>query len=219
MVRNVLGSFLALVGAAAVVYSPFRAWYDGRHGRSYRLGDLFSGAGVTDARAQLFGSVFLPFLVAAAIALAGVVLRSRPAVACAGVLALGFTVLWMVRVGQFEGRMVVSGDGSGLGLGVALAFGGGVLMLIGAAVMSGRRRPAPRLPEYVDHGPPPTADHGPPPTMEAGPPTLEGPLQPYADQPPYPEPPYPYGEPLPPYGEPQHPHGEPPDEQPPPRPR
>lgn len=118
MVRNVLGSILALLGATAAVSSPFRAWYDGRHGRYYRLGDLFTSTGVTDARTQLFGSLLLPFVVAAAVTLIGVVLRSRLLVAFAGVVVLAFTVLWMVRVGQAEGRMVVAGDGSGLGLGV-----------------------------------------------------------------------------------------------------
>ncbi|MGW3623763.1 hypothetical protein [Streptomyces sp. NPDC000880] len=46
MTRNIIGSFLALVGAAAAVWSPFRGWYDGRHGRDYRVQDLFNG--ITD---------------------------------------------------------------------------------------------------------------------------------------------------------------------------
>lgn len=140
MARNVLGSILALIGATAAVWSPFRAWYDGRHGRYYRLGDLFSGSGVTDVRAGLFASLFLPFVVAAVITLVGVLLRSRLLVALAGVIVLGFTVLWMVRVGQFEGGLSVDSDGNGLGLGVAGAFAGGVLLLVGAGVMRGRGR-------------------------------------------------------------------------------
>ncbi|WP_406105873.1 hypothetical protein OG698_26510 [Streptomyces sp. NBC_01003] len=197
MVRNVLGAILALLGATAAVSSPFRAWYDGRHGRYYRLGDLFTGAGVTDARAELFGSLFLPFVVAAAATLIGVVLRSRLLVAFAGVVVLAFTVLWIVRVGQAEGQMVVAGDGSGLGLGVAGAAVGGVLLLLGAAVMSGRQK---RLPEDADQGyagdtgPEPThfTDPVPPPapTLDGPQHTLEGPMQPYAEQPPYPDPPY-----------------------------
>ncbi|RVU21357.1 hypothetical protein EOT10_25380 [Streptomyces antnestii] len=178
MVRNVLGSILAVLGATAAVSSPFRAWYDGRHGRYYRLGDLFSGAGVTDARAGLFGSLFLPFAVAAVLTLVGIILRSRLLVAGAGVLVLAFTVLWMVRVGQAEGQLVIGGDGAGLGAGTATALVGGVLLLIAAAVMSGRPRPVAPRHDHPDHEPP----HGPL--------TLEGPMQPYADQPPYPEPPY-----------------------------
>ncbi|MFI8790745.1 hypothetical protein [Streptomyces sp. NPDC055105] len=219
MVRNVLGSILALIGATAAVSSPFRAWYDGRHGRYYRLGDLFTGAGVTDARATLFGSLLLPFVVAAAATLIGIVLRSRLLVAFAGVVVLAFTVLWMVRVGQAEGRMVVAGDGSGLGLGVAGAVVGGALLLLGAAVMSGRQKGRPRQPEYADQGyagdsgPEPThfTDPVPPPapTLDGPQHTLEGPMQPYADQPPYPDPPYeepPYEE-----GQQGHPGGHPGD--------
>ncbi len=138
MIRNVVGSVLALVGATAAVWSPFRAWYDGRHGRDYRIGDLFSG--ITETRAGVIGSILLPFAVAALLAVVGVVLRSRVLVAVAGVVVLGFTVLWMVRVGQAEGSLVVSGDGRGLGDGVANAVGGGILLLLGALVMAGRRK-------------------------------------------------------------------------------
>ncbi|MFC8762604.1 hypothetical protein ACFUAG_18015 [Streptomyces sp. NPDC057193] len=160
MIRNVVGSVLALVGAAAAVWSPFRAWYDGRHGRDYALGDLFTG--ITADKADLFTSILLPFLVAALLTLVGVVLRSRALVAVAGVLVLGFTILWMVRVGQAEGSLTVGGDAAGLGDGVANALGGGVLLLLGALVMSGRGR-APRVdgergpahPAPYDDRPPP----------------------------------------------------------------
>ncbi|MGW4999364.1 hypothetical protein ACWEP8_16995 [Streptomyces hydrogenans] len=138
MIRNVVGSVLALAGATAAVWSPFRAWYDGRHGSDYPIGDLFTG--ITDDKADVLGSILLPFAFAALVTLVGVVLRSRLLVALAGVIVLGFTVLWMVRVGQAEGSLVVSGDGRGLGDGVANAFGGGVLLLLGALVMSGRPR-------------------------------------------------------------------------------
>ncbi|MFJ3724113.1 hypothetical protein ACIPYQ_16275 [Streptomyces sp. NPDC090045] len=53
MIRNVLGSLMGLIGAAAAVWSPFRAWYDGRHGRGYRVLELFTAAGITDHRAAL----------------------------------------------------------------------------------------------------------------------------------------------------------------------
>ncbi|MFE9856673.1 hypothetical protein [Streptomyces sp. NPDC005780] len=138
MIRNVLGSIVALLGAAAAVLSPFRDWYDGRLGRYYGVDDLFTG--VTAAHPGVLGSILLPFLFAAVLAVVGVVLRFRPLVALAGVLVLGFTVLWMVRQGQAAGSLTVAGDGSGLQLGVAGAAGGGVLLLLGAALMSGRGR-------------------------------------------------------------------------------
>ncbi|MDV5146415.1 hypothetical protein R1T08_19985 [Streptomyces sp. SBC-4] len=162
MIRNVIGSVLALAGATAAVWSPFRAWYDGRHGRDYAIDELFTG--ITDAKAEVIGSILLPFAFAALLTVVGVVLRSRLLVALAGVVVLGFTVFWMVRVGQAEGSLVISGDGTGLGDGVANAFGGGVLLLLGALVMSGRTRM--HRVEPMDR-----ADHEPPPTH----PTLDGP--------------------------------------------
>ncbi|MEU6984620.1 proline-rich domain-containing protein [Streptomyces sp. NPDC046324] len=138
MVRNVIGSILALAGATAAVWSPFRAWYDGRHGSDYRIEDLFGG--ITDAKADLIGSILLPFAFAALVTLAGVVFRSRLLVAFAGLTVLGFTILWMVRVSQVEGGLTVADDGTGLGDGVANALGGGVLLLLASVVMSGRTR-------------------------------------------------------------------------------
>ncbi|MFI8105996.1 hypothetical protein [Streptomyces sp. NPDC086023] len=145
MIRNLLGGLMGLIGATAAVWSPFRAWYDGRHGSDYRIEELFSGSGITPDGAALLASLFLPFLVAAILALVAALLRSRVLMAVAGVLVLGVTVLWMVRQGQAAGALTVGGDAGGLGDGVANAFGGGVLMLLGAVVMSGRRR-APRRP-------------------------------------------------------------------------
>ncbi|MFF9018416.1 hypothetical protein ACF09C_36335 [Streptomyces sp. NPDC014870] len=165
MVRNVIGSVLALAGATAAVWSPFRAWYDGRHGSDYRIEDLFGG--ITDAKAEVIGSILLPFAFAAVVTLLGVVLRSRLLVAFAGLVVLGFTILWMVRVGQAEGSLTVGGDGTGLGDGVANAFGGGLLLLLGALVMSGRTRartlplePEPTYPTYPTGPTYPTLDGG-----------------------------------------------------------
>ncbi|MFD8686904.1 hypothetical protein [Streptomyces sp. NPDC059651] len=166
MIRNVLGSFVALLGAAAAVLSPFRDWYDGRLGRYYGVDDLFTG--VTAAHPGVLGSILLPFLFAAVLAVVGVVLRFRPMVALAGVLVLGFTVLWMVRQGQAEGSLTVAGDGSGLQQGVASAAGGGVLLLLGAALMSGRGRRRPRREQ--PYAAPGSADPDTwPPTREPGP--------------------------------------------------
>lgn len=139
MIRNVIGSILALIGATAAVWSPFRDWYDGRHGRDYRIQDLFNG--ISDTEAELLGSILLPFAFAALVTLIGLVLRSRLLVALSGVIVLGFTILWMVRQGQAAGSLTVGGVGGGLGHGVAWAVGGGVLLLVAAAVMSGRTSP------------------------------------------------------------------------------
>jgi hypothetical protein len=140
MVRNVLGSVLALIGATAAVWSPFRVWYDGRLGRDYRLAELFSGTGVTAAKAELFGSLVLPFAAAAVVTLVGIVLRSRGLVALAGLIVLGFAVLWMVRLGLAQGSLTVGGDGPGLEMGLLGAVGGGAVLLLAALVMPGRKR-------------------------------------------------------------------------------
>ncbi|MFC8075255.1 hypothetical protein ACFUN8_06915 [Streptomyces sp. NPDC057307] len=137
MVRNIIGSVLAVIGAAGAVASPFQSWYDGRHGRDYRVEDLFNG--ITGTSSDLWVSLLLPFVFAALVTLLGLVLRSRLLVALSGLIVLGFTVLWMVRQGQRADGLTLTSDGTGIGLGVAAAFGGGVLLLIAAAVMSGRR--------------------------------------------------------------------------------
>ncbi|MFG2829874.1 hypothetical protein ACGFWI_20810 [Streptomyces sp. NPDC048434] len=136
MVRNVLGSLIALAGAAAAVWSPFRPWYDGRHGSDVRIEDLFNG--ITRNSAALFGSVVLPMAFAALLTLIGVALRSRALVTVAGLVVLGFTILWMVRQGQAASELTAGARG--LGVGVASALGGGALLLLGALVMRGRGR-------------------------------------------------------------------------------
>ncbi|UUS31642.1 MULTISPECIES: hypothetical protein [Streptomyces] len=139
MIRNVIGAVLAVVGAAAAVWSPFRIWYDGRLGRHYRIDDVVGG--ITPETAGLWTSLWIAMAFAALVALAGVVLRSRLAVALAGVIVLGFSVLWMVRQGQAAGSLTASGDETrGLGSGLGLALAGGVLLLLAAALMAGRRK-------------------------------------------------------------------------------
>ncbi|MGY5126199.1 hypothetical protein [Streptomyces nigrescens] len=136
MVRNVFGSLIALVGATAAVWSPFRPWYDGRHGSDVRIEDLFNG--LTRTSAALFGSLLLPMAFAALLTLIGVALRSRGLIAVAGLVVLGFTILWMVRQGQAATELTAGARG--LGVGVANALGGGALLLLGALIMRGRPR-------------------------------------------------------------------------------
>ncbi|MFJ3588142.1 hypothetical protein ACIQUY_09705 [Streptomyces sp. NPDC090231] len=198
MIRNVLGSIVALAGAAAAVLSPFRDWYDGRLGRHYRIDDLFTG--ITAAHPGLFRSILLPFAFAAVVTVLGVVLRSRLLVALAGVVVLGFTVFWMVRQGQAASELTVTGDGSGLQQGVAIAAGGGVLLLLGAALMPGRRRSTGRPGRYGQpepYEPPGSADPDTwPPTREPGPSVQTSPWpEPEAD--PYVGPEPPPGKPSP----------------------
>jgi hypothetical protein len=135
--RNVVGSLLAVLGAAATLVSPWQPWYDGRHGSTFKFWEVF-GTGVTGSRSGIMDSVFLVFLVTAVVAVVGVLLRSRLTVGVAGLVAFGFAILWMVRQGQAAGELTVSSGNRGLGAGVADALGGGLLMIIGAVVMTGR---------------------------------------------------------------------------------
>ncbi|MFE3140804.1 hypothetical protein [Streptomyces scopuliridis] len=161
MVRNILGSLLALIGATAAVLSPFRPWYDGREGSDYPVADLFNG--ISGNGSSVFVSLALPFVFAALVTLFGVVLRSRALVGLAGLAVLGFTVLWMVRQGQSADGLGVSANGTGLGTGVAYAAGGGIVLLLAALVMSGRRhaRRWDREPRH-DYEPPHQQQYPPP---------------------------------------------------------
>lgn len=143
-IRNTIGIVVAVVGAAAAILAPFRSWYNGRLGHDFRVWELFTGVGVTNSGAGLFASMFLALLVGAVLTLLGVVFRSRLLVLIAGIITLGFAILWMVRQGQAQGSLTVTGDSNGLGSGVGLALLGGLLMLIGSAVMGGRERRAVR---------------------------------------------------------------------------
>ncbi len=138
MTRNLIGSLLALIAAAAAVYGVFQDWYNGRAGSDYGLTDLFWN-GITPAGSQLWLSLFLPMLFAAIVTLVGVLLRSRALVIFAGLVVLGFTILWLVRQGQAAGSLTV-GDTGGIERGVAFGLGSGLLLLISGALMAGRRK-------------------------------------------------------------------------------
>ncbi|MEU7485614.1 hypothetical protein [Streptomyces sp. NPDC042319] len=210
MIRNVIGSLIALIGAAAAVWSPFRPWYDGRHGEDFRVADLFNG--ITGTGADVMRSLVLPMLAGAVLTLLGVLLRSRLLVTLAGLVVLGFTVLWMVRQGQAAGSLTAGSGGRGLGVGVAAAAGGGILLLLGAVMMSGRRGVRARRRRMRDERDYEPAPYGEPEgryAYEGGAPAPYGAAAPYEGgaPPPYEgEPqggPYAYGEP--PYGEPPGP--------------
>lgn len=218
MIRIVLGSLLAVTGAAAAALSPFRAWYGGRHGDAIAVADLFTSVGVTARDAALPGSLFLPMLFAALLTALGLLARSRAAVALAGVVVLGVTVLWTVRQEQFSGTIAAGGDG--LGSGVAWALGGGALLLLGARLLPGRhavRSPGPaglqtalpaELPAELagqEPVPPPPPAYDPPPPYAPGPAYGSGPA--YEAEPSFDaaptydaQPPYDDGGPHGPYG-------------------
>ncbi|MEO3841121.1 MULTISPECIES: hypothetical protein [unclassified Streptomyces] len=136
--RYIVGSVLVLAGVVGVVWSVWRPWYNGRDGRFYALGSVFDG--ISETRAQLFGSIFLPFAVAALVAVYGTLTRSRRLVILAALLVLFITALWMLRQSQLVGGLKVSTDGTGLDVGTANAVIGAALMLVGVGVWGKQRR-------------------------------------------------------------------------------
>ncbi|MFJ4921060.1 hypothetical protein [Streptomyces sp. NPDC088725] len=138
MVRYILGSILALLGAASALISPFRPWYNGRDGSDFRIADFFSG--ISGSGTGPFGSILWAFIFAAVLTLVGLALRWRWPVVLAGLVVLAFTVLWMVRMGQAAHGLSINTTGTGLGDGVIYALAGGVALLLAAVVLRGRHR-------------------------------------------------------------------------------
>jgi hypothetical protein len=138
--RNLIGSLLALIAAAAAVYSTFVPWFGARNGNDFRLEDLLWN-GITQTSSGLWVSLFLPMLVAAILTLVGVVLRWRTLVAFAGLIVAGFTVLWLVREGIALGTLSVGATGV-INRGVAFALGSSLLLFVSAGLMAGRRKRA-----------------------------------------------------------------------------
>ncbi|MEO3750591.1 hypothetical protein [Streptomyces sp. B6B3] len=136
MVRNALGIVLAVLAAACAVVSPFLDWYGNRDGRAFRMTDLFTSDGISGDNANLVTGLFVPMLVAAVLLLAGCVLRWGWLMAVAGLIVLGFTILWAVRQYQVSDSLAVSRDGLGEGVGLALVSG--VLALVAGAATYGR---------------------------------------------------------------------------------
>ncbi|WP_053170749.1 hypothetical protein [Streptomyces sp. SBT349] len=136
MWRNVLGSALAAIAAAAAIASVFLDWYGSRDGRHFKWPQLFTTQGITGGNGNLLTGLFFPMLIAAIITAAAIVLRSRLLMTLAGLLVLGFTILWMVRQYQVAHSLTV-GPG-GMSWPVIGPLAGGTLLLIAAASMEQR---------------------------------------------------------------------------------
>ncbi|UCM88641.1 hypothetical protein [Streptomyces marincola] len=127
---------LAAIAAAAAIISVFFNWYGGREGQHIKWTSLSTGDGVTASEAGLFNGMFLPMLVAAALTAAGILLRSRLLMMLAGICALGFTALWLIRQYQVNDSLTV-GVG-GISWAVALPLAAGLTLLAVSGVMAGR---------------------------------------------------------------------------------
>jgi hypothetical protein len=136
--RNLIGSLLALIAAAAAVYGTFVPWLNARNGNDFQLTDLLWN-GITTTSSGLWVSLFLPMLAAAILTLAGVLLRWKTPVMIAGLIVLGFTVLWLVRVGLDLGTLSVGATGV-INRGVAFGLGSAALLFLSAGLMAGRKK-------------------------------------------------------------------------------
>ena len=133
--RRMAGIGLALVAAVAAVWSAFIGWYGGRKGSDIRLQDLFNQ--MTLVKANTWASLFIPLGVSALLVLAGAVV-GRWLWVLGGLIALATVFLWGLR----QAQTLTGLHASLMGNGPALAAGSGALMLIAAAVGSGRRAQA-----------------------------------------------------------------------------
>ncbi|TRV71680.1 hypothetical protein FKN01_31445 [Streptomyces sp. 130] len=126
---------LALAGAAALVLSAFQPWYEGREPREVELTDLFTGLGPETASGT--GSSMLVLLAgAAAVAVLGLLLRSRAVLAAACLAGLATGVLWTVQ--QIRAVAPVAFEVTDVQRGLWNAGGGVLALMIAALVLPPR---------------------------------------------------------------------------------
>ena len=97
--RRLLGTALALLAAAAGVWSVFLSWYSGRKGSNIRIRDLFSH-GLSANSANTMNSLFLPLAFAALLVLVFAVLGWRWLLVLGGLIGLATPLLWGTRQAQ-----------------------------------------------------------------------------------------------------------------------
>ncbi|ELS53337.1 hypothetical protein [Streptomyces viridochromogenes] len=122
---------LTLVGAAALVLSAFQPWYEGREPREVALTDLFTGLEPAAAGGAA-ASMLLPLVAVAAVAVLGLLVRSRAVLAVACVAGLATGILWTVQ--QIRAVAPVAFEVTEVQRGLWNA-GGGVLALVIAAIV------------------------------------------------------------------------------------
>ena len=148
--RRLVGTTLALLAAAAAVWSVFLSWYSGRKGSNIRVQDLFSH-GLSTNSANTMNSLFLPLAFAALLVLVFAVLGWRWLLVLGGLICLATPLLWGTRQAQ-----TVDGLHSVLvGHGPQLAAIAGAALLVAAVLAPPRLRltaPATRTAPEVSTG-------------------------------------------------------------------
>ncbi|MFC0114458.1 hypothetical protein [Kibdelosporangium aridum] len=128
--RMVIAIVATVAGAAAVVYSTFLPWYRDRQGRQIPLNELWNG--VTATTTDMVNSLFVPIVVAVALATLGLIIGRRWLMALGAFLAV---VVFAVFLGQ---QMQVEAFASQFRQGFWNTAGGCVLLLIGAITRPSR---------------------------------------------------------------------------------
>ncbi|SMD15234.1 hypothetical protein SAMN05661093_05228 [Kibdelosporangium aridum] len=126
----VIAIVATVAGAAAVVYSTFLPWYRDRQGRQIPLNELWNG--VTATTTDMVNSLFVPIVVAVALAMLGLIIGRRWLMALGAFLAV---VVFAVFLGQ---QMQVEAFASQFRQGFWNTAGGCVLLLIGAITRPSR---------------------------------------------------------------------------------
>ncbi|MFD0398350.1 hypothetical protein [Kitasatospora sp. NPDC127121] len=134
--RTAVASLLALAGAAGLVLSSFQPWYAKSDPRSVPVADLFRGMSPTRTTSTGM-SMFLLLAVAAAIAVLALLVRSRPGLLLAAVVAVVTGVLWVYQKGR-ELKPISLGIGN-LENGFWNACGGVLVLLLALAVLPPKR--------------------------------------------------------------------------------
>ncbi|MBD0292430.1 MAG: hypothetical protein ICV70_02500 [Jiangellaceae bacterium] len=154
--RRINSTLLTALGAVGVAVSAYLNWFDGRPPTQIPLARLLQTQ-VTGNAASYWTSMAAPLALAGLLGLAGAVLRSRLAIAIAGLAGLGTLVCWVLMQ-----ALDLSPDNLGAAdyeIGLWICVGSLGLLLVGLLGMPGRRRtassateePATAQPEHARH--------------------------------------------------------------------
>lgn len=122
--RTLIAIVATVAGAAAVVYSTFLPWYGDRQGRQIPLSELWDG--ITASTTDMIGSLFVPMVLAAALALLGLVIGRRWLMAIGAFVAIAVFAVFLGQ--QMQGEAFASQFRQGFWN----TAGGCVLLIIGS---------------------------------------------------------------------------------------
>ncbi|WP_228003122.1 hypothetical protein [Nocardia australiensis] len=132
MIRYVSAVLCVLAGATALVLSAFGDWIGDRDGKDIPLSDLWSGLG--SQTVGLATSLFVPLVIAAALAVLGALTRLRLVLALAALIGLATAGMFMLQQGRTDSGF------DHFHQGWTNAGGGALLLIVATAVLPSQRR-------------------------------------------------------------------------------